>query len=45
VSGSIGVVSIVDKMKENRLRWLGHVMIRKETNAVRVVIKMNVEGI
>ena len=44
VRGSIGVASIVDKMRENRLRWLGHVMRREETSAVRVVMKMNVEG-
>jgi len=29
VKGGIGVASIVDKMKENRLRWFGHVMRRK----------------
>jgi len=31
-------------MRENRLRWLGHVMRRKNSEAVRMVIKMNVEG-
>ncbi|KAL4082969.1 hypothetical protein QTP88_023973 [Uroleucon formosanum] len=44
VSGSIGVASIVNKMRENRLKWLGHVMRREETGAVRVVMKMNIEG-
>jgi hypothetical protein len=44
VRSSIDVVSIVDKMRKNRLRWFGHVMRRKETKAVRVVIKMNIEG-
>jgi hypothetical protein len=31
-------------MKENRLRLFGHVMRREETKAVRVVMKINVEG-
>jgi hypothetical protein len=43
VSSSIGVASIVDK-RENRLRWFGHVVRREKINAVRVVMKMNVEG-
>jgi hypothetical protein len=30
-------------MKENILRWFGHVMRQEETNAKRVVMKMNVE--
>jgi len=34
VRGSIGVASILDKMRENRLRWFGHVMTRGETKAV-----------
>jgi hypothetical protein len=41
---SIGVVSIVDKMRGNRLRWFGYMMNLEETNAVRVVMKMNFEG-
>ncbi|KAL4104536.1 hypothetical protein QTP88_019831 [Uroleucon formosanum] len=44
VRGSIGVASIVDKMRENRLRWLGHVMKREKTSAVIIVMKMNIEG-
>ncbi|KAL4092493.1 hypothetical protein QTP88_026994 [Uroleucon formosanum] len=44
VRGSIGVASMVDKMRENRLRWFRHVMRREETSAVRKVLKMNVEG-
>jgi hypothetical protein len=31
VRGSIGVASIVNKMRENRLRWFGYVMRREET--------------
>lgn len=43
VSGNIGVALVLDKMKENRLRWYGHVMSREETEIVRVVIRMNTE--
>lgn len=42
--GSIGVASIMDKIRKTILRWFGHVMRWEETKAVRVVIKMNVEG-
>jgi hypothetical protein len=34
----------VNKIRENRLRWFGHVMRREEIKLVRVVMKMNVEG-
>jgi hypothetical protein len=44
VRGSIGVVSIVDNMRENILRGFWNVMRREEINAVRVVMKINVEG-
>jgi hypothetical protein len=44
VRGSIGVASIVDNMRENRLRYFGHVMRQEETKAVKVVMKINVEG-
>ena len=44
IRGSIGVASIVDKMRENRLRWLGHVLRREETEAVRLVKEMYVYG-
>lgn len=44
VRDSIGVVSVVEKMRENRLRWFGYVMRRKEIKIVKVVMKMNVEG-
>jgi len=30
-------------MRENRLRWFGHIMKREETKAVRVVMKMNIK--
>jgi hypothetical protein len=42
--GSIGVTSIVQNTRENKLRWFGYVMRREETNQVRVVMKTNVEG-
>ena len=44
IRGSIGVASIVDKMRENRLRWFGHVLRREETEAVRLVREMHVVG-
>jgi hypothetical protein len=44
VRGSINVSTIVNKMRENKFRWFGHVMRQEETKAVRVVMKMNVEG-
>jgi hypothetical protein len=43
VRDRIGVASIEDKMRENRLRWFGHVMRQEETKAVRVVMKINIE--
>jgi hypothetical protein len=44
VIGSIGLASIMDKVKQNRRRRLGFAMRRKETIAVRVVMKINVKG-
>jgi hypothetical protein len=41
VIGSIGVASIVDKMKVNKLRWFGHVMRLEKTKAIRVSMQMN----
>jgi hypothetical protein len=40
----IGVLLIVDKMRENRLRRLGCVMRQEETKSIRVVMKINVKG-
>jgi hypothetical protein len=42
--GANSVTSIVNRMRENRLRWFGYVMRREETKAVTVVMKMNVKG-
>jgi hypothetical protein len=36
MKSSIGVASIMNKMRENRLRWFGHAMRRE--------MKINVEG-
>ncbi|KAF0718346.1 trafficking protein particle complex subunit 2 isoform X1 [Aphis craccivora] len=35
---------IVDKMRENRLRWLRHVLRRENTEAVTVTKNMCVDG-
>jgi len=31
-------------MRENRLRWFGHDMWRGESEAVRTVMEMNIDG-
>jgi len=41
---SIGVASIMDKLRENKLRLFGHVMRRKDLEAVRSVMELSVEG-
>jgi len=36
---------VVDKMRQNRLRWFGwHVMKREEMEGVKAAMKMNFEG-
>jgi len=35
IRGSIGVASIVEKLCENMLRWLRHVLRREKTEAVQ----------
>lgn len=40
----VGVASIADEMRENRFRWLGHVLRREQTVTVRLVKEMYVEG-
>jgi len=42
--GDMCVASIVDRTRENRLRWLGHVSGRGWTEAVRLVNQIYVEG-
>ncbi|XP_050444261.1 uncharacterized protein LOC126847894 [Adelges cooleyi] len=44
IRGSLGVASIVEKTRENMLRRFGHVIKRDEAEAVRGVMKINVEG-
>lgn len=44
ISGSIRVASIVDTTRENILRWFGHVLRREETEAVRLVKEMYIDG-
>jgi hypothetical protein len=41
---SIGVASIVNKIRENRLRLLEHVIRREKIETGRVVMKIIVEG-
>lgn len=38
---SIGVTSFIDKMRENKLRWFGHVMRKNKSEAVKSIIRMN----
>lgn len=42
IQGSIDMTSLVDKMKYNRLKWFQHIVKRKESEAVRMVIKINI---
>jgi len=40
----MGVATIVNKMREDRLRWFGHDLRREEIEAVRLVKEMCVEA-
>ncbi|XP_015366174.1 PREDICTED: uncharacterized protein LOC107163320 [Diuraphis noxia] len=44
IRGRIGVAPIVDKLRESRLRWLGHILRREKTEAVSVTKNMSVDG-
>lgn len=35
----MGVTLIVDKMRENRLKWFWHILRKEKTEAVRLVTK------
>lgn len=35
---------MVAKMRENRLKWFGHMMKREETETIRVIMRINLEG-
>jgi hypothetical protein len=41
---SIGVASIVDNMREKRLKWLKHVLRREKSEVVRLVKDIFVNG-
>ena len=38
------VAPIEDKLRENRLRWYGHIQRREETHATKKVLNMAVQG-
>ena len=40
----LGVACITDKVREARLRWLGHVQRRKEEDCVRRILEADVHG-
>ena len=39
-----GVEKIVEKVREERLRWFGHVVRRDEGKVVKGIIRMEVKG-
>jgi len=43
IRGSLEVAPIVDKICENRLKWLGHVLRREKIEAVSVTKNMSVD--
>lgn len=45
VRGSIlGVASIVEKMRQNKLSWFRNIMRREKSESIITIIQMNVEG-
>ena len=40
----MGIESVMDVVKRNRLRWLGHVLRKDESDWVRGVLEMSVVG-
>jgi len=44
VTGCRGVASIMNKMRKNRLSWFGYVMRREDSEAVKTVMELNMEG-
>lgn len=40
---SVKTASTMEKMRENRLRWFGHVMRRNNSEAVTIVMVINVD--
>jgi len=43
IRGSIRVASIADKMRGNRLKWLGDVLGRRKIDGMRIVKEMYVK--
>lgn len=44
ITGYLGVIDIAYKVEENRLKWLGHVVRRKQEHITRVVRAQTLEG-
>ncbi|XP_063382204.1 uncharacterized protein LOC134668693 [Cydia fagiglandana] len=42
IRGSFGVAPIIDKAKEKRLRWYGHVQRREEDHPVKLALNLPV---
>lgn len=42
IRGSIGIAYFVNKIRNNRLGWFGHVMKREKSEATRMVMKINI---
>lgn len=44
IKGCMGMAaSILDKVRENRLRWFGHVLKREKSKAIGTIMEMNVK--
>lgn len=41
--GSVGVVSVMEKTRDNRLKWFRHIMRRGNLETVRVAMEDSVE--
>ena len=44
IRGSLKVAPVIEKVKENRLSWYGHVMRRDDTHETKRVMSMNIDG-
>ena len=44
IRNDLGVMSIRNKVRENRLRWFGHVIRKPDEDKIKVVYKMEVDG-
>lgn len=43
IKGRVGVTNIIEKLKENRLRWLGHDDRRNKNKIMKKICKTKVE--